>query len=68
MPRNWTPEVDAEADQFFRTLTMREIRKRQDLATQQMGMAYEQRKTDALLDCQAMHDALTREVARRSFA
>jgi hypothetical protein len=31
-----------------------------------MGMAYSQRNTDALLDLRAMHDALTREVARRT--
>jgi hypothetical protein len=64
--RQWTPEVDAEADRFFRTLTIPELRRRQSLADQQMEMAHAQRKTDALLDLRAMHDALTREVARRT--
>lgn len=65
MSRNWTPEVDAEADQFFRTLSIAELRKRQDLATQQTRIAFDQRNDNALIDLQAMHDALTREVARR---
>jgi hypothetical protein len=45
---------------------MAELRKRQGLADQQMEMAHKQRKTDALIDLRAMHDALTREVARRT--
>lgn len=63
--RRWTEQTDEKADVFFRTLTMKELRHRQGLATQQMAAAYEQRNETALLDLQAMHDALTREVARR---
>jgi hypothetical protein len=63
--RQWTDKTDVEADEFFRTLSTAEIRRRQDLADEQIGMAHEQGKTDALADLQRMRDALSGEMMRR---
>jgi hypothetical protein len=64
--RRWTAETDREADELFPTLTTTEIRRRQDLCRQQTALAYEARNEDALLDLQAMADALTREMFGRT--
>lgn len=63
--RRWTEETDREAGELYRTFTIAKIRRYQDLAQQQMRMAFGQRNEDALLDLQAMHDALARELLRR---
>lgn len=68
MSRHWTEKTDREADALFRTLSVAEIRRRQDLADQQIRLAYTQRNTDALTDLNAMRDALSREMMRRSTA
>jgi len=62
---HWTEAVDAEADVFFRTLTVAEIRRRQDLCSQQQRTAYEARNIHATLALQGMENALTREMLRR---
>lgn len=79
MPRRWTPEVDAEADVLYRKESMPKLRQRQDLATLQTDRAIanerragreypniSQRAAEAIEDLQAMHDACTREIARRT--
>lgn len=63
--QHWTDEVDAEADVLFRTLSLREIRRRQDLCHQQIQMAMEQNNERALRDLARMDDALFREMMRR---
>ena len=66
--RHWTDETDREADVLFRTFSVAEIRRRQDLADQQITRAFAQRNEDALADLNAMRDALSREMARRTAA
>jgi hypothetical protein len=67
--RHWTPETDREADVLYRAFTYAEIRRYQDLAEQQMALAWQRRgehgMDDAIADLQAMHDALARELGRR---
>ena len=63
--RNWTDETDREASELYATFTDAKIRKYQDLASQQMGIAYRQRNENALADLQAMHDVLSREMLLR---
>lgn len=69
--RRWTAETDREADVLYRTFTVAKIRRYQDLADQQIAMAWTQRASrpaamaDALADLNAMRNALTREMMRR---
>lgn len=63
--RHWTEQTDAEAAEYFPTLSEKEIRRRQDLCQQQIQMAYEQRKADALEDLYRMEQALANEMLRR---
>jgi len=63
--QKWTNEVNKEADVFFHTLSETEIRWRQDLCIEQIGMAFKQKNTDALEDLRRMEDALAREMLRR---
>jgi hypothetical protein len=63
--RHWTDETDTEAEEFFATLPDREIRRRQDLCSQQIRTAHERRNEDALADLRRMEDALTRTMLRR---
>lgn len=68
--RHWTAETDAEAATLYATFTEAKIRLFQDLARQQIGMAFAQREQrpgmdDAMEDLQAMHDALSREMGLR---
>jgi len=63
--RKWTDEIDAEADEFFSTLSEREIRRRQDLCRQQLKIAHDRGLTDALIDLQRMEAALTRAMLAR---
>ena len=62
---HWTDTTDVEAAEFFATLSEREIRTRQDLCTQQIGLAWKQRNDDALADLRRMEDALAAEMMRR---
>ena len=43
MNSRWTDEVDQEADVYFATLSEREIRRRQDLCSQQIVIAHRER-------------------------
>ena len=63
---NWSKTTDKKAAKLFSTMPLKELRKRQSLAEKQMIPAYKGGKTKALKDLQAMHDALTREVLRRT--
>lgn len=63
--RTWTETTTEEARAFYPTLTEAEIRRRQDLTRQLLGMAYEQRNDDAMLDLRAQERALTDEMLRR---
>lgn len=63
--RHWTDKTTEEARHFFPTLTEAEIRRRQDIAAQQIRMAYDERNDDALADLQAMERELTHEMMRR---
>jgi hypothetical protein len=59
--------VDVAADALFRTLSVEEIRERQDICRIQVGWAVERNADeDALADLQAMEDALFREMLRRT--
>lgn len=64
--RRWTDDTDAEAATYYRTLSTAEIRKRQTLTQEQLGMAYEKELPDAMADLRRQEDALTREMLRRS--
>ncbi len=46
----WTDETDREAAEFYPTLSEREIRRRQDITAQQIGIAHRQGNEDALAD------------------
>jgi len=63
--KHWTDETDREADVFFSTLPVKEIRRRQALCSEQIRHAWEQRNEDALADLRHMEDALTRSMAAR---
>jgi len=63
--KHWTDETDKEADIFFATLSIKEIRNRQEICSEQIGMAWKQRNDDALEDLRRMEDALTRSMAMR---
>lgn len=65
MTVRWTKEIDAEADVFFATLNETEIRRRQDLAAQQIEMAHAKGLTDAIEDLRRMEDALARSMMQR---
>jgi hypothetical protein len=70
MVRHWTDETDAEAVSFFDSLPEAEIRRRQDLCSQQQGRAYEMAAagrdmTDTQADLQRMSDALAASMLRR---
>jgi hypothetical protein len=62
---HWTAETDREAAALFKTLSTPEIRWRQDLAAQQIRIAYERRDDRALSDLRSMEDALAAEMMRR---
>lgn len=64
--RHWTAETDREADELYPSFTDAKIRVYQDLARQQIATAFEQGNDDALADLNAMYDALTREMLRRT--
>jgi hypothetical protein len=51
---------------LFKTLSTPEIRRRQDLAAQQIRLAWEQKNERASADLQLMQDALTAEMFRRT--
>lgn len=63
---HWAEETDRQAAELFKTLSTTEIRSRQDLAAQQVRLAWEQKNERALADLRAMQDALTREMFRRT--
>lgn len=65
-PQHWTDDVDARAAELFQTLSEREIRRRQDLAAQQLRLAYQAKNERAMTDLRRMQDALTREMFRRT--
>lgn len=65
MTQRWDDETDDQADVFFATLTLRELRRRQDLCYQQISMASAQRNEDALADLYRMDTALIRAVMTR---
>jgi hypothetical protein len=65
MVRHWTAETDREADELYATFSDAKIRRYQDLARQQMRMAFAQGNEDAYLDLEAMQEALTREMLQR---
>lgn len=54
-----------EALAFYRTLPEKEIRRRQDLCTQQTARAFQQRNEEALKNLQAMSDALVMAMLER---
>lgn len=67
--RHWTAETDIEAATLFDTLTTKEIRQRQDLCHAQMRMPYlgpQGGAEDAMLDMQAMDQALMDAMMRRT--
>lgn len=69
--KRWTDETDREADELYPTFTTAKIRRYQDVVSQQMAMAYQQRDqrpsamADAMADLQRCHDALSREMMMR---
>jgi hypothetical protein len=65
-PRHWTDETDREAAGFFPTLSTAEIRRRQDIAAQQIRLAWEQKNERAMTDLRRLQDALTAEMFRRT--
>jgi hypothetical protein len=69
MTRHWTAETDAEAVVLFDSLPTKEIRQRQDLCRQQMGMidnAPVWQREDSLADLIAMDEALFQAMMRRT--
>lgn len=62
---HWTDETDVEAAIYFDTLSTTEIRRRQDLCTAQLRLAFDQRNEHATIDLQRMQNALTDAVLRR---
>lgn len=68
MPRHWIDQTDGEAAELFDSLSVAEIRRRQDLCAQQKRLAHEQRNADAMADLDRMETALTESMLRRSHA
>jgi hypothetical protein len=64
--QHWTGETGREAAELFKTLSTAEIRRRQDLADQQLRLAGAQGNERATADLQHMQDALTAEMLRRT--
>ena len=62
---HWDDETDAEAAEFFDTLSVPEMRKRQDLCELQLQMAWDQNNEAALADLHRMQDALFQSMMRR---
>ncbi len=65
MSQHWTDATDAEADVFYATLTIPQIRVRQDLCAAQIRVAFDQGNDRALTDLRHMEDALTRALLVR---
>ena len=66
--RHWTAETDIEAAELFDTLPTKEIRQRQSLCREQMGMidnCPHGQLEDAMADMQAMENALFLAMMRR---
>lgn len=63
---HWNAKVDNKAIKLFKTLPTSQLRKRQNLAEKQMATAYKTNNGKALEDLQKMHNALTREMLRRT--
>jgi len=63
--RHWTEKTDQEAQTFFATLSESQIRERQAICNEQIGIAYRERMEDALEDLQAMSEALARSMMER---
>lgn len=67
--KEWTEQTSAEAVEFFDSLPESEIRRRQDLASQQIALAHERLtgvlRDDAIHDLQKMQDALAASMMRR---
>lgn len=63
--QHWTEAADREADALFRTLSDKDIRKRQDLCKAQARLAFEKKNGRAMLDLARQDEALMREMLRR---
>lgn len=61
------PNNDRHVIDFYKKLGMGELRKRQDLTTQQIGHAYKQRNTKALEHLQRQEKLLTHAVYEKNF-
>ena len=57
-----TPAGEEKGLDFFKTLSLKELRRRQDLATQQIKLAHDQKNTEALERLQKTHDLLSAAV------
>jgi hypothetical protein len=62
---HWTDETDAEAVEFFDTLPIGELRRRQSVCMDQQMRAFDRKDQRALEDLQRMETALLHAVLRR---
>ena len=58
----FTPEVKEKTLNLYKTLSLRDLRHRQDLCREQTQMAFKQKNDDALSDLQTMEQLLTEAV------
>ncbi len=61
----WDEDTTLEAKRFFPTLSTNEIRRRQDLCSQQIVIAQKACNIDALEDLREMEKCLQEEMLRR---
>jgi len=64
-PREWTPSQRLRAVIFFTGLSTTELRRRQRLIEMQRGLAYRQRKTNALEDMDVIDHCIIRAILAR---
>lgn len=66
MTIRWTDETSRKAAEFFDTLELTELRRRQDLCHAQQERAYAARDEMAMVNLQRMEAALFQAVLRRT--
>lgn len=66
-PRDYTAQDQQQVIDFFAAMSLKELRRRQDLTQQQIGTAFEQRNDDALANLRMLEALLAAAVDQREF-
>lgn len=65
--KSWTNVPEDEVLAHYATLTLRQLRRQQDLVNQQISMAHEQRNTEAMVSLHYAKRLLTEAVSRHAW-